>query len=132
MNPNEFTEECREMLKTPDDDKGWTVLAGYVIWLEVKLEHACKIIDERVPVCANCGGDDLEIRVDKENFGSTEVFVPIHSCKRCGFQWTDNIGGIVWDKNKALLKEKDEQITGLEVDIDNLRAELITLRSKGI
>ena len=35
MNPIEFIEECREMLKTPDDDKGWTVLSGYVVWLEV-------------------------------------------------------------------------------------------------
>lgn len=132
MNPIEFTKECREMFKTPDDDKGWTVLAGYVIWLEVKLEHACEIIDKRVPVCPNCGDDDLEIRVDKENFGSTDIFVPIHSCKQCSFQWTDDIGGNIWDKNRALLKEKDKQIESLEIDIGNLRGEILTIINRGI
>lgn len=132
MNPKEFTEECREMFKTPDDNKGWTELAGYVVWLEAKLYIACKIIDNRVSVCPNCGEDDLEIRVDTESFGGPEIFVPVHSCKRCSFRWTDDIGGNVWDRNKALLKEKDEQIKGLEVDIGNLTDELITLKSKGI
>lgn len=104
MNPDEFTKECREMIETPVADQDWTQLAEYTIWLEVKLERACTIIDECVPVCPNCGNSDLEIRVDKENFGRTDIFVPIHSCKQCNFQWTDDIGGTVWDKNKELFK----------------------------
>lgn len=45
--PTEFTEECREMIKTPDDDKGWTKLvdSGYAVWLEAKLKQACEIIE---------------------------------------------------------------------------------------
>jgi len=45
-NPTEFTRECQEMIKAPDDDKGWTESAIYTIWLEVKLEQACCIINQ--------------------------------------------------------------------------------------
>ena len=43
----EFTKECRELIRTPDDAKGWTELAGYTCWLEVKLQRACDIIDQQ-------------------------------------------------------------------------------------
>ena len=45
--PNEFTKECRELIKTDDDNKGGMRLSGYVIWLEVKLGRACSIIDHQ-------------------------------------------------------------------------------------
>ena len=61
-NPTEFTKECQEMIKTPDDDKGWTELAGYTIWLEVKLEQACRIIDQ---LQINNNQQESKLRKDK-------------------------------------------------------------------
>ena len=41
----EFTKECRELIKTENDDKGWTRLSGYVVWLETELIIACGKLD---------------------------------------------------------------------------------------
>lgn len=71
----------------------------------MKLEQACEIIDTRVPVCPSCGDSDIEIFVDTESFGGPEIFVPVHSCKKSSFKWTDDIGGQVWQKKiKICLK----------------------------
>lgn len=107
LKPTEFTKECIELIKTPDDEKGWTKLAGYTIWLEVKLQRACEIINQlyvEKPVCPMCGDSNLDMFVDTESFGGPEIFVPIHICKKCDFKWIDDIGAQVWDKNRALFK----------------------------
>lgn len=44
---DEFTKECRELIKTDDDDKGWERESGYIVWLEVKLEGACSRLDSQ-------------------------------------------------------------------------------------
>ena len=42
---SEFTKECRELIKTEGDDKGWEWESGYIIWLETKLGYACSTIE---------------------------------------------------------------------------------------
>lgn len=58
--PTEFTKECREMVKTSDDEKRLSFeFAEYVFWLKVKkyLEQACDIIEQlqvEKSICPEC------------------------------------------------------------------------------
>ena len=53
--------------------------------------------------CPECGKRDTDVIVDIANFGGNDIYVPVHRCK-CGFKWTDDVAGNVWDKNNALIQ----------------------------
>lgn len=97
---SKFTKEAQHYMEHSTNPH-WSDLATYLV-------RACNIIDQLVPVCPVCGDINIDIKVDIENFGGQGIFVPVHFCKVCTFAWTDDIGGQVWDKNRALLKEANE------------------------
>lgn len=98
-----------------------------VIGLEA-LEHladACtrlETADKKMMYCAECGSDEVETIIDKATFdGKIYVYVPVRKCKKCPFQWTDDIGAEVWAQNKA---EIDRQQMCIRELLKALRAAL--------
>lgn len=45
--PGAFTKETRELIKTENDNKGWTREGGYIIWLEHRLHFSSDRIDRQ-------------------------------------------------------------------------------------
>ena len=74
-----------------------------------------------VAECPMCSSPDLSIIVETESFGGPEIYVPVHVCNGCDFKWTDDIGGQVWDKNRALLRTYELMIKQLKNELVNVR-----------
>ena len=51
--------------------------------------------------CPECGSIDTKIFVDKLNYGTGDVFAPLHECNECHFKWSDWVSDEVYEKNKA-------------------------------
>lgn len=117
LNPTEFTKEARKYMECSPDPH-WTDLAAY-------MTRACTIIERlqsEKPVCPDCCDSDLSMFVGIETFGGPGIFIPIHRCNKCDFQWTDDIGGEVWDKNRVLLdvqQSEKRKLTETLLRIDN-------------
>lgn len=65
--------------------------------------------DKKLMYCGECGSDEVETIIDKVTFDNDiYIYVPVRKCKKCSFQWTDEIGGIVWDKNATLFEQQQK------------------------
>lgn len=99
---SKFTKEVKKYMEHSTNPH-WTDLAMYMV-------RACNTIDQFVPVCPMCSSFNIDVKVATGNFGGPEIFVPVHFCKVCQFEWIDDIGGQVWDKNRGLLEQINEVV----------------------
>jgi len=113
--PTELIEKIKDALADP---KAPWYGSDLVEWIVELIDEIDRLTVENNS-CPECGKHNIEIFVDKINFGTIDIYVPIQRCKDCSFSWTDDIAGEVYDKNKSIIDHLTDE-NNLQITIDML------------
>jgi len=86
-----------------DHDKALSIEdAKYIMSMQTEIDRLKAKPREN---CPECGKPNVEIFVDRINFGTMDVCGPIWKCNDCDFKWINHISEEVYEKNKAIINQ---------------------------
>lgn len=107
-----WVEETQDLIKTNEDDKGWTRVSGYIVWLETTLKIACNKLNKTIaelqqqPDLAKIEG----LLKDAKRFAKVEVEKPLDyessyrletQRRKVVFKDIDQALQLLWQKEKC-------------------------------